>query len=154
MKKNASFNNISDAKVVLDKTKKEILENLKNTYCRIKISKIEGVGIFAIRDIPKNTNPFYGVSNQRWHEFETSELKNLDKEVLKMIDDFWIIEKNGTICIPEIGLNGMDVSYFLNNSEKPNIKTIDDGINFVTMRKIKKGEELTSSYTTYDYKYI
>ena len=48
----------------------------------------------------------------------------------------------------------MDISYFLNDSKKPNLKTIDDGENFVTLRKIKKGEELTVAYKTYDEKYI
>ena len=51
-------------------------------------------------------------------------------------------------------LNGMDISYFLNDSKKPNVKTIDDGENFVTLRKIKKGEELSVAYKTYDEKYI
>ena len=39
--------------------KQTILEHLKNNiYCRLKPSKIHGVGVFAIRNIPKNTNPF------------------------------------------------------------------------------------------------
>ena len=38
---------------------KKLLNNLKNDiYCRIKPSKKPGVGLFAIRDIPENTNPF------------------------------------------------------------------------------------------------
>lgn len=82
-----------------------------------------------------------------------TELTDLDKEVLKMVDDFFVINKKGAVYISEFGLDDMDVSYFLNNSKKPNIKTIDDGANFVTLRKIKKGEELTVSYATYDEKY-
>ena len=39
--------------------KKNLLKNLKlETWCRIGVSKIAGVGVIAIRDIPKNTNPF------------------------------------------------------------------------------------------------
>ncbi len=55
--------------------------------------------------------------------------------------------------IPEYGLNGMDISFFLNHSKKPNIITTDEGNTFLTRRKIKKGEELTIGYNTYDYKY-
>ena len=48
----------------------------------------------------------------------------------------------------------MDISFFANNSEKPNLKVFDDGKNdslcFKTMRKIKKGEELTFSYKAYE----
>ena len=38
-------------------------------------------------------------------------------------------------------------------SDKPNVKTIDDGTNFVTLKKIKKGEELAVSYANYDARY-
>ena len=140
----------------MNKVKEKILENLKNTYCRIKTSNVDkgGVGIFAIRDIPKNTDPFYGAPNQVWREFKISELKRIDKEVMKMIDDFFVIEKDKTVYVPDGGLNAMNISYFLNNSQKPNVKTIDNGKNFITIRRIKKGEELTSSYKTYDEKYF
>ncbi len=137
----------------MSKGKEKAMQNLKSTYCRLGLSKISGVGVFAVRDIPKNTNLFKGMIEQKWHRFKMSELKNLDKEVKKMIDDFFVIEKDGTVSIPEGGLNGIDVSFFPNHSKKPNLKTIDNGFTFMTLRKIKKGEEVTVSYSTYDYKY-
>ena len=97
---------------------------------------------------------FFGLKKQKWHKFQISELKSLGKETLSLIDSFFVIHKNGAVYISDSCLNGMDVSYFLNDSKKPNIKTIDDGENFVTLRKIKKGEELTVAYATYDEKYI
>lgn len=133
----------------MGKLKNQISESLRNNYCRLKVSKINGIGVFAIKDIPKGTNPFYGIKKQKWYRFKKSELANLDKEVKKMIDDFFGWEKDGTIFIPEFGLNGIDISFFLNQSKKPNIKTIDGGQNFITSRKIKKGEELTVSYASY-----
>jgi hypothetical protein len=36
----------------------KLIENLNNTYVRIMPSKIHGVGVFAIRDIPKGICPF------------------------------------------------------------------------------------------------
>lgn len=133
--------------------KKNIIENLKNTYCRLKPSKISGVGVFAIKNIPKNKDPFEVIKKQHWKEFNVSDFKDFDKEVLKMIDDFFVIEKDGKVLIPESGLNGMDISFFLNNSKNPNVKAVNDGLNFLTSREIKKGEELTVSYGTYDWKY-
>ena len=138
----------------MNKIKTEILNNLKNTYCRLKGSKIQGVGVFAIREIPKGKNPFFGLRKQKWHKFQMSELKGLDKEILSLVDSFFVIHKNGMVEISDCCLNGMDISYFLNDSKKPNLKTIDDGEYFVTLRKIKKGEELTVAYKTYDEKYI
>ena len=138
----------------MNKEKEKILQSLKNTYCRLKASKLEGVGVFAIREIPKGKNPFYGIKNSKYHKFDLKELKKLDKEVLKMVDDFFYVEKDGSVNITECALNGMDISFFINNSKKPNLKIFDDGVNesfsFKTIRKIKKGEELTFSYLEYE----
>jgi len=131
-------------------SKNKILNNLKNTYCRLKPSEIEGVGVFAIRDIPEKTNPFKGSPKQKWVKLKIEELAPLGEEILGLIDSFFVIRKNKTVYISENALNGMDISYFLNNSKKPNVKTIDDGTN---IKKIKRGEELTVAYSTYDEKY-
>ena len=132
--------------------KQEVLSQLKNTYCRLKPSKIEGVGVFAIRDIPEGVNPFGEASPKIWHEFQKEELKDLAPEIMELLDVFYVVEKDGSVYIPEKALNGIDISFFVNNSENPNIKTIDGGLNFVTLREIKKGEELVISYATYDDK--
>ncbi|MEK7203010.1 MAG: SET domain-containing protein [Patescibacteria group bacterium] len=137
----------------MNRAKKIIINNIKKTYCRIKPSKLEGVGVFAIRDIPKGQKIFWGVGRHKWYTFKISDFCDCNKEVLKMIDDFFVIEKNGAITIPEFGLDGIGISFFLNNSKKPNVKTIDGGENFATLRKIKKGEELAVAYKTYDDKY-
>lgn len=137
--------------------KQEILKLLQNTYCRLKKSKIEGVGVFAIKDIPKNKNPFLGIKNCRWYKFDINELKKIDKSVLKMVDDFFVIEENNEVYIPETGLNGIDISFFVNNSKNPNLKIKpnknNEALEFITTKKIKKGQELTVAYLTYDYKY-
>jgi len=130
--------------------KKKILAKLKNTYCRLGPSKIHGVGVFAVRNIPAGTNPFKGLERRRWYKFKMEELKHLDGAVLKMIDDFFGFEKDGTVFLPECGLNGIDISFFLNSSSSPNLKTIDGGSVFIALREIKKGEELTVDYKTYE----
>jgi len=135
-------------------SKKDTLKKLENVYCRIKTSSINGVGVFAIRDIPTGTDPFGGIKKTKWIEFNISELKNLGKETLEMIDGFYVIEKDGKVLINEGGLNEMNISFFLNNNPGSfNLKTTDGGNTFVTIRKIKKGEELSIAYSTYDYKY-
>ncbi len=140
----------------MNNLKKEILDNLKNTYCRLKPSTINGMGVFAIRDIPKGVNPFYETPQHRWLQFTMTEIKKLDKGILKLIDDFFVIEKDGTVYIPKYGLNGLDISFFVNNSKKPNLKIVGDGkesvLDFITHRKIKKNEELTVRYERCDDK--
>lgn len=133
--------------------KKKALKNLENTYCRLKTSPHHGVGVFAIRDIPKNFNPFEGLKRQKWTEIDIDELRHLKKDVMRMIDDFYVIEKNGKVEVNEGGLNGMDISYFFNDSKTPNVKRVKGGHEVITLRKIKKNEELTIAYSTFDYKY-
>lgn len=141
----------------MQKNKQALLSKLKSTYCRLKPSKVEGVGVFAIRDIPSGINPFFGTKEKNWLKFITADLKNLDQDVMQMVDDFFVIEKDDVVYIPEDGLNGIDISFFVNHSKKPNLKIKGDGIKseiqFRAARKIKKGEELTVAYNTYDHKY-
>lgn len=129
--------------------KSQLIENLENTYCRLKPSPIHGVGVFAVRNIPDRINPFAGVKNQKWYRLNNSELESLEKEVLNMIGDFFV-ESNNCVWVSEYGLNGMDMSAYVNHSDNPNLETIDDGITFITSREVKKGEELTIDYKTYD----
>ncbi|MBI5369869.1 hypothetical protein HZA85_01610 [Candidatus Uhrbacteria bacterium] len=109
--------------------KTHTLELLQKTFCRLQPSSIEGVGVFAVKEIPEGVNPFEG-----------------------MRDDFFVIEKNGTVRIPQSALNGMDMSFYVNNSDHPNLTTTD-GFLFITSRLIKPGEELTVAYAIYDEKY-
>ena len=137
--------------------KKRILENLKHTYCRIMPSKLGGVGVFAVRNIPKGTNPFEILDACSWHKFAPADLEGLDEEVLRMIDDFFVVEKDGTVYIPQVGLNGLNISYFLNHSTQPNVEVVgdakDEATIFKTIREIKKGEELMVSYASFDEKW-
>ncbi|MCX6796047.1 MAG: SET domain-containing protein [Candidatus Falkowbacteria bacterium] len=132
--------------------KKKIIGRLKNTFCTLKISKIHGIGVFAIRNIPKYINPFAGEQNQNWYELTRADYRKLDREIIKMMGDFFVIEKNGNILVPEFGLNSMNVSNRLNHSSKPNIKRKSNG-DFITLRNIKKGEELLVDYGTFDWKF-
>ena len=129
--------------------KKNLLNNLKNTYCRLRKSKKNNIGVFAIRNIPKNVNPFLNYGKEKWFKVEEKEIAVLPKEVIKMLKQFYTND-NGYYQIPYHGLNGNDISFYVNHSYRPNMITKDDGLNFVTKRAIKKGEELLVDYRTYD----
>src|SRR3989344_5874491 len=141
------------------KTKKRLsarqgaLGNIKNTYCRLRSSKISGIGVFAVRDIPAGTKLFRGVRPQKWYRFKAAEFANADFGVRQMVDDFFVVEKDGTVLVPRFGLDGMDISVFLNHSKRPNAETRDEGFTFVAKRRIRRGEEVTVDYGIYDYKY-
>ena len=134
--------------------KKALIKNLKeDVYCRIKPSKKHGVGVFAIKDIPKDTNPFKLTGNQciktKILNVSEDEVKTLPTEVKKMVNDFYHNE-DGIYGIPYKGLNANDISFYMNTSDKPNIGFEDNNkcsmVIFKTLHKIKKGDELLINY--------
>ena len=142
--------------------KLKIIDNLKNNvYCRIKRSKIHGVGVVAIKNIPKNINPFQNLKKRNENEYidiNKNDLNDLSKDVIKMLDDYLGINEDNTYSIPINGLNTLDISFFMNHSENPNISiknvinndnNIDTYIDFITNREIKNLEELLINYDNF-----
>jgi len=127
-------------------TKKQLIKQLReNVFCRIRPSQINGVGVFAIKDIPKGTNIFKGSCNHNLISLGKKDIKTLNPEVKKIIKDFFI-GRNGKVLVPTCAMNGIDISYYLNHSKTPNIKAGTNGEVFVSRRNIKKNEELTIDY--------
>lgn len=131
-------------------SKQQLREKLEHTYCRIQPSSIHGVGVFAVRDIPKGIDPFYGSGDLDAQRFTKEELHGLDPEVLRLLDDFLVFDEDGSVEIPEEGINGLTMAFYVNHSDNPNLISPDNGLSFRTNRTIKKGEELTAEYRTYD----
>lgn len=137
--------------------KDRLLDNLKyDTYVRLRPSPLQGVGVFAIKDIPKGVNPFKMANKPKYNSIKctASDLKHVDPFVKKMIEDF--IEPEGTSYhIPENGLNSLDLTFYLNHGDNNNLGVVDDEeendaySSFVTLRAIKKGEELLINYKDY-----
>ena len=128
--------------------KKQLRKHLQeDIYCRIGRSKIHGVGVIAIRNIPKGTNPFKKVTDFNLVRFKKTELKKLEPQVKKMIVDFLSLDQED-ILVPDTGLNALDISFHMNQSKKPNI-VIGENEDFFAARNIKEGEELTVDYSTF-----
>jgi SET domain-containing protein len=130
--------------------KKEFLKSLREVYCRIGKTK-HGVGVVAIRDIPKGTDPFkncdpFGsvmrISKEELDAYPAPE------EAKTLVRDFCALQ-DGYYFVPTFGIDAIDKSYFLNHSKDANMVTRDKGETFVAKRVIKKGEELTANYEEY-----
>ena len=117
-----------------------------NVYTRLKPSKIHGVGVFAIRDIPANI-PVFNPEEPVEEEFIVSkkEVKKLDPEIQKLYQDF-CVDQGDCFNGPD-NFDWVMVAWYVNHSKNPNVKYYDD--NFVSIRKIEKGEEITADYSTY-----
>lgn len=134
---------------------KKISETLphENVYTRIKPSKIHGVGVFAIRTIPKGTSIFPSDDDPIvW--VRKSEIKGLRGEILRFYDDFSIIKDKGETYGCPANFNRLTVAWFLNEpktGQKPNVGCRKD-YTFYALRKINVGEELTTNYSTFSEK--
>lgn len=119
-----------------------------HSFTRIRPSKIHGVGVFAIRQIPQGTNIFSDDRSEMvW--LKSREIDGKSGETRKLYDDFCVI-KNGRYGCPK-GFNNLTVSWYINEPEagqKPNV-VCSGKYDFVAARDIKASEELTVDYSTY-----
>jgi hypothetical protein len=123
---------------------------LRDCYCRLQPSRIHGIGVFAVRDIPKGKNPFNTITkyaNFGYVRITEDELDALPSKLSETIRALFI-PTGGVMHIPNHGLNVIRLNSYLNHSAKPNMRT-RDGYDFVAVRKILVGEELTVDYRTY-----
>lgn len=128
--------------------KLELLNHLQTqVYCRLMPSPSHGVGVFAVRDIAKGTDPFPGCWNGRYHNISNDQLCELSEGVQDMVRAYCVF-RDGSWCVPQIGFNRLDISFFINHSPAPNVAT-DDGEGFYVLQDIKRGEELFVDYNTY-----
>jgi len=110
-----------------------------NTYVKTYLapSEIEGVGLFAIRDIPKGQK-LYADMAPRLYNLPFSEFRNLFPDVKKEILYRFPQVVNGSA----FGYPSTRLQAYINHSDDPNY----DAVNDVVLRDIAKGEEITEDY--------
>ena len=129
----------------MSKIKKKLLKHLQDeVYCKLGISTVHGIGVFAIRAIPKGVNPM-----RTWHPVEEvpitlKDLQGLPKAVRQELDLFCYYNKD-VMHIPSVGMNTMNMAVYLNHSKRPSVAYQKNG-QIKTLRAIRKGEELMLDY--------
>ena len=72
----------------------------------------------------------------------------------KIISDFFGNSNLKKFDVLASGPNNINVSFYMNHSNKPNIDIIErlnsNYMGFITNKSIKKGDELTINYNSYD----
>ena len=117
---------------------------VKNIHVRLQPSPIHGVGVFAIRNIPKNYTIF--PSNCTWKKVKKSKLKTLSKPEQKYYSDFFVSEHE-YIYIPNIHPQFIDISFYINHdNQKPNVMYDNASGAFKAIREINLGDELFYDY--------
>lgn len=119
---------------------KLILGRLNRVYCRLKPSPIHGVGIFAIKPIPKGTNPFKD-SYQAQNAILINKRK-IPEQYTDLLQDYHPTDDNNQVLsdYPNqiIWTNYLN---YVNEGMEPNIQLMENG-EWLTLRDISEGEEL------------
>ncbi|MHB1311026.1 MAG: SET domain-containing protein-lysine N-methyltransferase [Gemmatimonadaceae bacterium] len=114
-------------------------------YARIGPSRIHGVGVRAIRDIPAGALVFAG-ENERVAWMSRAVVRRMPPAIRALYEDFGMVSGD-RIGVPP-SLNMLSVGWYVNHADRPNVEAGDDG-RFRALRRIRKGEELTADYRTF-----
>lgn len=129
-------------------TKEELLIELSfNTRVMLRPSPIEGVGVFAVCDIPKGCRDIFSAPDpgDEWISITKEELAVLPPHARFLVENYCLYDETHYF-VPGHGFKKMDLALFINHSDEPNILSIDDGYYFEATRDIKAGEELVIDY--------
>jgi len=135
----------------MTQTKSDLLAHWQaNVYARLRPSKLAGVGVFAIRDMPKGACPFVMLNEEaQVFKLTAKDLKALHPERAAMIRDYYAYDKKRACWLVYSDPNQPPLQYFVNNGGKAANLTWDADLNhYVAARAVKKDEELTSDYAT------
>lgn len=129
---------------------KEVINHLQNNIkTELGVSSINGVGVFAIKDIKEGEQIF-----PIW-EYETGiylipneSLSQIPKPVLILLDKYFINEECGYKVLRLFkGMNFLFHGTSYCNSAYPNTKDVNISIDSIALRDIKAGEEILEWYT-------
>jgi SET domain-containing protein len=129
-------------------TKLELLNELHHsTYAMIQPSPIHGIGVFAIRDIPKGTKNIFSKESGEWIKVHRAEVDALPTHSKNLVETHCLFDED-FYFLPDYGFKKLDIVIFLNHADDPNIISVNDGVYFEAIRDISCGEELLIDYGT------
>ena len=127
-------------------TKETLLTELQQeTWAALQPSPLHGIGVFAIRDIPRGCKTIFAKNTGGWISISFEEVAQLPEHSRNFIETYYLYD-NEHFFIPDHGCKVMDMASYLNHSSAPNLVSVDDGAYFETVRDIQKGEELLIDY--------
>ena len=127
-------------------TKQALLAQLQQeTYVMLKPSGIHGIGVFAIRPIPKGCRNIFSHGVGEWIKVTIAEIEQLPHHSKDLVETYCLFDEEN-YYLPDYGFKLMDLVNYLNHADKPNIISINEGETFEAIRDIETGEELFVNY--------
>ncbi len=122
----------------------------QHTYVIVRPSNVAGIGVFAIRPIPKGCRDIFSPpkgDDDDYLAVPRAEIDALPDYARHLVETYCLFDE-GQYFVPRQGFKQMDLVSFLNHSDTPNVRSIDDGAWFEAMVDIAAGEELFVDYGT------
>ena len=129
-------------------TKEALMAELSgNTWAMIRPSGVHGIGVFAIRDIPKGCNQMFSKGIGEWIRIPRKAIEGLPVFSRELVETYCLFDEQDYF-VPDYGFKIMDMVNFLNHAESPNIISVNEGEYFEALIDIKAGEELLINYAS------
>lgn len=119
-------------------------------WCRLGVSALHGIGVFAIVPIPRGTDVFANeIERTVWIEATAIEVLPPSSSQRRLYTDFAI--RRGALLGCPANFNLLSVGWYVNEplaGELPNLEVGEDDT-MLARRDIVAGEELTIVYATF-----
>ncbi len=127
-------------------TKEELLKELsQEMYVALKPSPVHGIGVFAIRDIPKGCRTIFSKNENNWIKLPIAEVEKLPEHSRNLVETYCLFDETD-YYVPDYGFKLMDLVNYLNHSSTPNVISVNDGECFEALTDIPTGAELLINY--------
>lgn len=129
-------------------TKEALLSELQHdTKIALRPSRVHGIGVFAICDIPKGCRTIFSRGVGGWVRLSFAEVEQLPPHSRSLVETYCLYDDTHYF-VPDYGFKVMDLALYLNHSDTPNIISVNEGEYFEALRDIRAGEELLVNYGT------
>jgi SET domain-containing protein len=95
--------------------KESLLQQLQqSTYVMIQPSPLHGIGVFAIRDIPKGTRDMFSQGVGEWIKLTIAEVEALPKHSRDLVENHCLFDED-FYYVPDYGFKLVDLVIYLNH---------------------------------------
>jgi SET domain-containing protein len=127
-------------------TKEELLLELSDeTYVTLQPSPVHGIGVFALRNIPKGCREIFSKNVGEWIKLPITEVELLPQHSRNLVETYCLYDEE-YYFVPDYGFKVMDIVNYLNHSSIPNIMSVNQGEYFESLEDIPAGSELLVNY--------